>query len=154
MANIRSPAPSPRSATPMPAKRQALLAAFAELALSRRYRDFGVEAIVRAANVARATFYYHFAGKDDLLLHNLVPLIAAQMPSRPQPTQELGYWVAHIWEQRGVARRLLTGTIGYKIEAALVAGLNKSFAAQHPRSCNRRRYPCWLNRLPVPVFRC
>jgi len=121
------------SSTPShPAARQALLGAFAELALSRRYRDFGVEAIVRSANVARSTFYYHFSGKDDLLLHNLQPFIAtlADMPFTARPSDALQHWIEHIWQQRGVACRLLDGATGRKIEATLVADLSKAFAAK------------------------
>lgn len=119
------------SAPPNSGARQALLGAFARLALSRRYRDFGVEAIVRSAKVGRSTFYYHFSGKDDLLLQNLQPFIAAlaHMPFTPQASDELEHWVAHIWQQRGVACRLLDGATGRKIEAALVNGLNEAFAS-------------------------
>ncbi len=132
MTYARSRALSPASSAPNAAARQALLAAFAELVLSRRYRDFGVEAIIKVANVARSTFYYHFLGKDDLLLQNLQPLIAAlaRMPLATEPARDLEEWVAHIWQQRGVAGRLLTGATGARIEAALVKGLNETFAAQ------------------------
>jgi len=112
-----------------PAARQALLGAFAKLALSRRYRDFGVEAIIRSANVARSTFYYHFSGKDDLLLQNLQPFIAtlADMAFAVGPSDELQHWVEHIWQQRSTACRLLDGPTGRKIEAALVERLNQDF---------------------------
>lgn len=134
MNNIHPPGLSHGTASPIPAARHALLAAFTKLALSRRYRDFGVEAIISTANVARSTFYYHFTGKDDLLLHNLRPLVAALagMPFSPQPSQELEQWVAHIWEQRSIAGRLLAGATGRKIHAALVDGLNDILATSHP----------------------
>jgi len=140
----RSQSPKSESAPSTPAARQALLAAFAKLALNRRYRDFGVEAIVSAARVARSTFYYHFAGKDDLLLHNLRPFLAALagMPFASRPTTELVHWVEHIWEQRQVAGRLLAGTTGRKIEAALAATLKETFAAELPAALRRQtNYP-------------
>ena len=126
-----------------PAARQALLSAFAKLALTRRYGDINVEAIVRAANVARSTFYYHFAGKDELLLDNLRPLLSAlaRMPFRAQATQELETWIAHVWEQRALAVRLLGGPAGAKIEAALVAGLREAFAAEIPELTQSLRRP-------------
>lgn len=120
------------STPPNSVARQSMLGAFAKLALSRRYREFGVEAVIRSAKVARSTFYYHFSSKDDLLLENLQPFIAAlaDMPLASRPSDELHYWVAHIWQHRAVARRLLEGGTGRKIEAALVKGLNDAFAAR------------------------
>ena len=116
-----------------PTARQALLNAFAELALSRRYREFGVAAITGAASVARSTFYYHFSGKDEILLQILQPFIAAMadMAFTPRPSDELQHWVAHVWQQRRIADRLLDGATGRKIEAALVACLSEAFAI-HP----------------------
>ena len=123
------------------ASRRALLDAFAKLALSRRYPDFGVGAIVRSARVARSTFYYHFSGKDALLLENLQPFVAvlADMPFTAQPSAELEHWVAHIWQQRRVAHRLLAGATGQKIEAALVSGLNDALAAGQAPESGRNR---------------
>jgi AcrR family transcriptional regulator len=116
-----------RAPAPEPASREALLGAFARLALSRRYRDFGVAAVVATVRVARSTFYYHFAGKDDLLIENLKPLISAlaAMPETPAPSDALERWVAHVWEQRGVAGRLLDGATRRRIEAALAAALRE-----------------------------
>src|SRR5205823_6300005 len=107
----------PASASLKPGSREALLSAFAKLVLSKRYPEFGVDAIVGAANVARSTFYYHFAGKDDLLLNNLRPLISslAAMPFTSQPSPDLQDWITHLWEQRQVAGRLLVGATGKKI---------------------------------------
>lgn len=67
--------------------RQALLDAFAELALTRRYQEFGTGLIAVRANVGRSTFYYHFKAKDDLSVQNLMPMISAlaRLPSRTRP---------------------------------------------------------------------
>ncbi len=141
MAYTRSPGRRGASVPPNSPARQALLGAFAELVLHRRYRDFGIEAVIRSANVARSTFYYHFSGKDELLLQNLQPFIAAlaDMPFTAEPSDALRRWVAHIWEQRGVAGRLLDGATGRKIETALVDGLNQAFALR--RQPGYERYP-------------
>lgn len=113
--------------------RHALLASFAQLALSRRYREFGVDCIVRAANVARSTFYYHFSTKDDLLLENLRELIAAlgATPVEASPSPELGRWIAHLWQHRSVAARLLIGRTGETLQSALTAELTTRIKTCH-----------------------
>lgn len=51
--------------------RKALLAAFAEIFLTEGYAALTVDAIARRADVGRSTFYTHFHGVEDLLLHSL-----------------------------------------------------------------------------------
>lgn len=119
-----------------PTARRALLDAFAELALSRRYQELCVGMIVRKARVARSTFYYHFAAKDDLLLQNLAPMLSAlaRLPVAGKPTQEVEYWVTHIWEHRSKAGRILDGSTGRKIANALARELRSTLtpAMDHP----------------------
>lgn len=101
--------------------REALLGAFAELALSRRYGDFGVDEIVRRARVARSTFYYHFRQKDELLLQNMRPMLlaAARLPLSPALTPEAEHWVAHLWEHRAVANRIVGRPVARQLVEAL-----------------------------------
>jgi AcrR family transcriptional regulator len=110
-----------------PTARRALLDAFAELALSRRYHEFGVGLIARQANVARSTFYYHFRSKDELLLQNLAPMFAAlsRLAVADAPVPEITDWTAHIWEHRGRATRMFGGATGRKIAAALAAEVRR-----------------------------
>lgn len=114
--------------------RRALLDAFAELALTRRYQDIGVGHIVGRARVARSTFYYHFQAKDELLVQNLTPLFSAlaRLPTTPGPTREVRDWIQHIWENRSQARRLFEGAIGRRIAAALVSELSAALATIEP----------------------
>ncbi len=107
--------------------RSALLDAFAELALSRRYHEVGVGLIVEKAGVARSTFYYYFNAKDELLLHNLKPMMSAlaRLPVSTEPGPEIDYWVAHIWDHRLRTRRMFDGPIGRKIANALAGELQK-----------------------------
>lgn len=101
---------------------------FGELVLNRRYADFGVNSVIRAAQVARSTFYYHFSGKDDLLLANLQPFAAALASTlggdRVSPALE--QWLEHIWQHRGTAHRLLAGRTGEKIRFMLVNHLREA----------------------------
>lgn len=105
--------------------RHALLAAFAELALSHRYQDVGVGLITGKARVARSTFYYHFKAKDDLLLQNLKPMMSALagLAVATEVTKDVEYWVSHIWEHRTKAKRMFQGSVGRKISAALALEL-------------------------------
>lgn len=114
------PSPTPTDA------RNALLSSFAGLVLSRRYSDIRVDQIIHAARVARSTFYYHFSGKDDLLLENLSPLIEAlaDAPFGAKPDHELDLWVAHIWQHRARAARLLSGRTRTKLHAKLVGAVH------------------------------
>jgi AcrR family transcriptional regulator len=110
--------------------RRALLDAFAELALTRRYQDIGVSQIVSKARVARSTFYYHFQAKDELLVQNLKPFFVALagLAAAPAPTQDVRDWIQHIWENRSRAVRLFEGATGRKITSAIAAELMCAFA--------------------------
>ena len=55
--------------------RTAILAAFRDLVLARRYSDIRVADIVRRADAGRSTFYEHFRGKDDVLRHSLAAVL-------------------------------------------------------------------------------
>jgi AcrR family transcriptional regulator len=105
--------------------RRALLDAFAELVLSRRYQDVGVGRIAATAGVARSTFYYHFRAKDQLLIENLRPMLSAlaQLAVATDITRDAEYWVAHVWEYRTRARRIFEGSTGRKIADALALEL-------------------------------
>lgn len=67
--------------------RASLEAAHMSLILEQDYEAVSVEAICRRADVARSTFYAHYAGKDDLkragLDHLRAELLAAQAAGEP-----------------------------------------------------------------------
>lgn len=111
--------------------RRALLDAFAELALSRRYQEIGVGLIAGRAAVARSTFYYHFRTKDELLLQNLQPMLSAlaRLATAAEPTQDVVDWVTHIWEHRVRSRRIFDGATGRKIAEALASELEPALGA-------------------------
>ena len=114
--------------------REALLAGFAQLALSHRYNEISVHRIIRAAKVARSTFYYHFLSKDELLLENLCPLIDAMAaaPFVREPTAEMIEWLEHIWQHRVRASGLLTGRTGTKLQAMLVQAMKERLSIERP----------------------
>ena len=57
--------------------RAALLEAFGELVLERRYGDIRVADIIRRADVGRSTFYEHFRDKDDVLRQSVSGMLTA-----------------------------------------------------------------------------
>lgn len=62
-----NPALSPAAAVEIPARERILSTAY--LLFARRgIRDVGVDELIRTSEVAKATFYHHFASKDDLVL--------------------------------------------------------------------------------------
>ena len=123
--------------------RRALLDAFAELALSRRYHEFGVGLIARQAKVARSTFYYHFRSKDELLLQNLAPMFAALagMAVADGPSPEVEAWTAHVWEHRARASRMFAGATGRKIAAALASEVMRALQDHARDQAGRRLAP-------------
>lgn len=112
--------------------RQALLDAFAGLALSRRYQEFGVAQIARQAKVARSTFYYHFASKDELLLQNLAPLFEAlsRLALADAPLPEVETWIEHVWTNRTRAARMFRGATGRRMAEALSLQVRQRLQAQ------------------------
>jgi AcrR family transcriptional regulator len=72
------------------ATRDHLYATALQLFEERGYESVSIDDIVRATGVARGTFYFHFARKDDLLLEmirrsdqHIVGKMAAVVPGRP-----------------------------------------------------------------------
>jgi AcrR family transcriptional regulator len=57
-----------REAVPKPGARERILEAAYELFARQGIQAIGVDEIIREAGVAKATFYHHFASKDDLVL--------------------------------------------------------------------------------------
>jgi AcrR family transcriptional regulator len=123
--------------------RGALLNAFAELALSRRYHEFGAGVIARQAKVARSTFYYHFKSKDELLVQNLAPMFAvlSRLAVAEEPTPEVEDWIAHVWEHRTRAVRLFGGATGRRISDALALEMRSALQAQARDSASLRLAP-------------
>jgi AcrR family transcriptional regulator len=60
-----------RDATAKPAARDRILETAYELFARHGIQAIGVDEIIRRAGVAKATFYHHFASKDDLVLEFL-----------------------------------------------------------------------------------
>jgi AcrR family transcriptional regulator len=101
--------------------RRALLHAFVELVLERRYDAISVADIVARADVGRSTFYEHFRSKDDLLRHSmnwLLVMIAEAAGPNPDPDR-LAMAVDHFWQNRRLARVVFSPPIAAQVRRTL-----------------------------------
>jgi AcrR family transcriptional regulator len=103
--------------------RDAILGAFSTLALNRRYDAIRTADLIAAAGVGRSTFYEHFRGKDEVLVAAIEPILhtlASAALGRASNAQ-VRAMLDHVWEQRAVARMLLEGRTGAKLQRRLAA---------------------------------
>lgn len=117
--------------------RAALTTAFTELAFERGYANIGVTDVAKRADVGRSTLYSHFSGMDDLLAHSLdahlrtIARCTVKEDIEPSFVQVIG----HFWQQRSVARTILSGDAGVAIKRRLVDHLEE---AMHELRTKRR----------------
>jgi AcrR family transcriptional regulator len=114
---VSLPAPDPR----VERTRRAILDAFIELVGESSYDRFGVAEIVARAGIGRATFYEHYRGKDDLLhrsMHWLLALIACAADADSDDGR-LRFAVAHFWQNRRLARTVLSHPIAPLVRRSL-----------------------------------
>lgn len=89
--------------------RRAIIDAFIDLALKRRYDAIRVSHLIASANVGKSTFYEHFYGKNDVLVVAMQPVILALSTAASGRAARLYVRniVRHIWEHRSTGRHLL-----------------------------------------------
>lgn len=106
--------------------RAALTAAFTDLALERGYQAIAINDVTERADVGRSTLYTHFSGMDDLLAQSLDrhlrTISKCSLESELQP--ELVRVVEHFWQQRKIARVMLSGEPAAAITRLLVSHLD------------------------------
>jgi AcrR family transcriptional regulator len=97
--------------------RAAVLTAFRKLFLTRRYVEIRVADIVEGANVGRSTFYDHFAGKEDVLMVSMAPLLeplADAAAGRGDYARVLAV-LKHFREQTARARAIFSSAVYFKL---------------------------------------
>src|SRR5580700_10060156 len=101
--------------------REAIVAAFNELVLERRYQDIRVANIIGLADIGRSTFYEHFRDKDDVLRRSLGGILTAVADAAGDgcDTTRLRVVLDHFREQRRLALGLLSGPSAYEVTAVL-----------------------------------
>lgn len=105
--------------------RAALTTAFTELALERGYASIGVMDVATRASVGRSTLYTHFSGMNDLLAHSLNAHLntIARCTVQADVDPTLARVIDHFWQQRRVARTMLSGDARVAITRRLVGHL-------------------------------
>lgn len=108
--------------------RAAITAAFTELAFERGYQSIGIEDVAKRADVGRSTLYTHFSGLDDLLAQSLDNQLStmARCTVKAEIEPALTQLIAHFWQQRRVARTMLSGDAGVAIRRRLVCRLEEA----------------------------
>lgn len=91
--------------------RGALLSAFVGMVTRRRYDDIQVAEIAQTADVGRSTFYAHYKDKDELLFDSMGWFFAtlASACRDGQQGHPMPFLTAHIWENRAMGRRMISG---------------------------------------------
>jgi AcrR family transcriptional regulator len=111
--------------------RGALLHAFRDLILQRRFDEFGVADIAARAQVSRSTLYEHFAGKSGLLAASIAgPFIQlAATLGEEDNTPRLTPLLEHFWGNRALARVLFFGAARRKTVAVLIDQIERNLKA-------------------------
>jgi AcrR family transcriptional regulator len=112
--------------------RDAIVAALTELALRQRYDTIRTADLIALAGVGRSTFYEHFRGKDEVLLAAMAPILqplASAALGRASKIQ-VRAMLEHVWQQRGLARIILGGAAGIKLQRRLAAMIEARLVAR------------------------
>ena len=112
--------------------REAIVAAFNELILERRYQAIRVADIIGLADIGRSTFYEHFRDKDDVLRRSLGGILTpmADATGDACDTTRLGDALAHFCDQRRLALGLLSGPSSREVTAVLVGLIEERLTAR------------------------
>lgn len=111
--------------------REAIVAAFVELAFRRRYDSIRTADLIALAGIGRSTFYEHFRGKDEVLLAAMAPILqplASAALGRASKAQ-VRAMLEHVWQQRGLARIILAGATGAKLQRRLATMIEARLVA-------------------------
>jgi AcrR family transcriptional regulator len=112
--------------------RSALLHAFRDLIVERRFDEIGVADIAARAQVSRSTLYQHFAGKSGLLTASIaVPFarLAATLGDEDN-TRDLPSLLEHFWGNRALGRVLFSGAARHKVIAVLVDQIERGLKSR------------------------
>ncbi len=115
--------------------RDAVLQAFATLALERRYDRIGIADLIATTGIGRSTFYEHFAGKHDVLLATLEPVLLAlaNAASGRASVPVVRMMLDHVWGQRAWSRVILDSAAAPRLRRRLAEMIEGRLAIEnHP----------------------
>jgi AcrR family transcriptional regulator len=121
---------------------QALLDAFAALVMRQRYDQISIAEILEEAEVGRSTFYEHYRGKDDVLLHSMsgiFEILAQAALGRPDLPRLAGLF-QHFAEQGQRARLFFLGAQAAQVLPRIHRSLAERIALR------------WREREPAPAL--
>src|SRR5690606_14101182 len=104
--------------------------AFVALLFARRYDAIRVGDVIAAAGVSRSTFYNHFAGKDDVLLAVIEPVLAPLADAaagQGDPTR-LTAVLDHVWAERATGRLIFGRALRPRLQRRLAAMIEARLA--------------------------
>lgn len=109
--------------------RAAILRAFFQQVLNQRYSEISIAKILASSGVARSTFYQHFANKDDLLDASLQGLfsVLASIVRPDASTSAISRVLAHFFENRAIARTILSPSVRPKVVHCLARCIAKTW---------------------------
>jgi AcrR family transcriptional regulator len=119
--------------------RAALRGAFNKLILERGYDAFTTAEVADEANVGRSTFYKHFSGKSALFRYSLRPRLGplADLVFDETPASGASETLAHFWQNRQVARAVMSGEAGDVFISLLADMVNDRLADRMPADLRR-----------------
>lgn len=103
--------------------RDAIVGALIERVFRQRYDAIRTGELIAAAGVGRSTFYAHFRSKDAVLLAAMEPILLplANAAAGRASAAQVRSTLAHVWEQRSLARVILGSAASVKLQRRLAA---------------------------------
>lgn len=103
--------PSGSGEGPPRPKKAVIQSAFSHLVLTQEFDRIQIGHILDTAQVARSTFYQHFANKDDVLRSVLSPILGPMARAgAATDALQLVRVAEHLWQNRRAAKAILTGS--------------------------------------------
>lgn len=111
--------------------REAIVVALVDLAFEQRYDSIRTADLIARAGIGRSTFYEHFRGKDAVLLTAMTPILQplASAALGRASTVQVRAMLEHVWQRRGLARIILGGATGVKLQRQLAAMIETRLSA-------------------------
>lgn len=121
--------------------RDAIVGALIERVFRQRYDAIRTGDLIAAAGVGRSTFYAHFRSKDAVLLAAMEPILLplANAAAGRASAAQVRSTLAHVWEQRSLARVILGSAASVKLQRRLADDRGGDRTARRRRAAGDAR---------------